>query len=238
MNCDQAFDCLTDPCRRHSPQLEEHLARCVRCRQMQDTLEPALDLFDELVPEPDLSGRTVTQTLAPESVRVAEQAASRLLAAGAQPPVRRRNTVLRYAAAAMIGAALMGVLGSINNAHSPDAGPAARAATPVDETSKCLWQKGTVNRHELPTSHAVTMACLNCHNKLAPSPIDIRTEPISIEVPADLSAAVDALMRDLWMREQRSMSTAIAIIPRSQGAVSASLLCTNCADARRVEFVA
>ena len=131
MNCDQAFDYLTDSARRHSPQLEEHLARCVRCRQMQDTLEPALDLFDELVPEPDLSNRTTTQTLAPESVRVAEQAASRLLAAGAQPPARRRTPVLRYAAAAMIGAALMGLMGSINKIHSPAVEGSAEAIVPA-----------------------------------------------------------------------------------------------------------
>src|SRR4051812_49066212 len=114
MNCDQAFDCLTDSGRRHSPQLEEHLAHCERCRQMQDTLEPALDLFDELIPEPDLSGRVATaQTIAPESVRIAEQAAARLQSRSPRPPARRRASIVRYAAAAMVGALLMGLMGSM-----------------------------------------------------------------------------------------------------------------------------
>ena len=106
MNCDQAFDCLTDPTRRHSAQLEEHLSRCERCRQMHDTLEPALDMFDELVPEPDLSGGGVAiQTLAPESVRVAEQAAARLSSSAGRRRGQRRGLILRYAAAAMAGLA-------------------------------------------------------------------------------------------------------------------------------------
>src|SRR5262245_18890231 len=115
MNCDQAFDCLTDPGRRHSPQLEEHLAHCERCRQMQDTLEPALDLFDELIPEPDVSARGGAPTIAQEQVRVAEQAAARLLAAGPKPPAHRRASIVRYSAAAMVGAFLMGLMGTMNN---------------------------------------------------------------------------------------------------------------------------
>lgn len=49
LNCDQTFDCLTDPIHRHSHEVEQHLDSCPRCRDMADALEPALDLLDESV---------------------------------------------------------------------------------------------------------------------------------------------------------------------------------------------
>jgi hypothetical protein len=210
MNCDQAFDCLTDSGRRHSAQLEEHLAHCGRCRQMQETLEPALDLFDELVPEPDLSARTVTQLLAPESVCVAEHAASRLLAAGTQPPTRRRSQVWRYAAAAMVGAALMGLMGSINRAHSPAVEGSAEAVVPAVENSKCPWEQKSFDRSIYPTREALVTACMRCHRSNA-TPIDSDAQPISIESLPDLSAAVDSVMQELQSRNSWSTMTAIAI---------------------------
>lgn len=191
MNCDQAFDCLTDPGRRHSPQLEEHLAHCERCRQMQDTLEPALELFDELVPEPDLSrGSRATTTIAPESVRIAEQASARLRASGTQSPIERRGTVVRYAAAAMVGALLMGLTGAMNN-----------AVAPVESTSACLYQSRTIDRQTYPTSTAVVRRCTDCHQILNPTPIDAGAQPISIEAPADVVETADLIVRVLSLRD-------------------------------------
>ena len=48
MNCDLAFDCLTDPARRDSGELNDHLAQCPRCRDMAEALEPAIDLLSEV----------------------------------------------------------------------------------------------------------------------------------------------------------------------------------------------
>lgn len=45
MNCDQAFDCLTDPVQRSGDDLRRHLRSCPRCRDLADALEPALELF-------------------------------------------------------------------------------------------------------------------------------------------------------------------------------------------------
>ena len=91
MNCDQAFDCLTDSRRRHSAELERHLANCPRCRQMHDTLEPALDLFDCVVEEPDVSAlvREPRATGQPESLRVAESQTHQVL-----DRIRRRQDAL------------------------------------------------------------------------------------------------------------------------------------------------
>lgn len=49
MNCDQAFDALTDTKLRDSDALIEHLDTCPRCRDMSELLDPALDLFGEVV---------------------------------------------------------------------------------------------------------------------------------------------------------------------------------------------
>jgi len=204
---------------------------------MQDTLEPALDLFDDLVPEPDLSARTATQTLAPESVRVAEHAASRLRAAGPQPPTRRRNSALHYVAAAMVGAALMGIMGTINDARSPAIEASAGAVVPAVDASVCPWQTNTLDRRRYPTKEALALACMNCHAS-QPTPIDTNAEPISTEIPSDLSAAVDSLMRDLWNRDQWSLSTAIAAVPRVQHAALTSLLCAVAAVPPRSEQIA
>jgi cytochrome c553 len=49
MNCDQAFDALTDTKLRGSDALTQHLDHCPRCRDMAEMLDPALDLFGEVV---------------------------------------------------------------------------------------------------------------------------------------------------------------------------------------------
>jgi hypothetical protein len=49
MNCDQAFDALTDQSQRDSDALILHLDSCPRCRDMADMLDPALDLFGDVL---------------------------------------------------------------------------------------------------------------------------------------------------------------------------------------------
>ncbi|MGZ0170463.1 MAG: hypothetical protein ACKVHE_12965 [Planctomycetales bacterium] len=49
MNCDQAFDALTNNYLRNSDVLIQHLDGCPRCRDMADMLDPALDLFGDVL---------------------------------------------------------------------------------------------------------------------------------------------------------------------------------------------
>lgn len=49
MNCDQAFDALTDNNLRGSNELIQHLDACPRCQDMADMLDPALNLFDDVL---------------------------------------------------------------------------------------------------------------------------------------------------------------------------------------------
>ncbi len=100
MNCDQAFDVMTSPCRQSDRGLPVHLAGCPRCREMLDTLEPALGLFHtDFSAAPSLSPWEV----ASEGHEVATQAARRLTSAA--PPVRQGlNALWGYAAAVVVGA--------------------------------------------------------------------------------------------------------------------------------------
>ncbi|VAX42737.1 hypothetical protein MNBD_PLANCTO02-3315 [hydrothermal vent metagenome] len=47
MNCDEAFEYLTDPKLRDRSELRWHLELCPRCRQMKDILDPALPLLGD-----------------------------------------------------------------------------------------------------------------------------------------------------------------------------------------------
>ncbi len=159
MNCDQAFDCLTDSHRRSSAELERHLAGCPRCRQMHDTLEPALDLFDGVVEEPDLSGlvRDSRPMVSTESRQFAEQTAARLVATGGSRQ-RRGNWpgFVRYAAIFLFGAGALLGLG---------------AAQDLFREPGCTYRSRSLIRWGTDQSDAVVARCLECH---------LRSEPASI----------------------------------------------------------
>lgn len=120
MNCDQAFEHITDAALRHSPALQRHLQTCPRCRQMQETLAPALAYFDgesagsmdaaflsAAYDTPETGAEAADLFLSPEAVEIAEQAARQLSArrpAARLQPKRLAGAVLRCAAIFFIGA--------------------------------------------------------------------------------------------------------------------------------------
>lgn len=171
MNCDDAFDCLTDPARRESRALRVHLKTCRRCAHMQTVLEPALALFDipatfEAVD--DASYRDVDQTAADtasrkpavamhDSVRLAASAAYRLQAASAPRSTHWQSAVrpaLGYAAALVIGAAAALALFQ-GDAADEQAAPQAEP---------CSWQMSRMAdaRHNADV-RTLLAACIACH---------------------------------------------------------------------------
>ena len=155
MNCDQAFDAMTDPDRDDSPLLDEHLADCPRCRQMYATLEPALGLFD--VPDDETTAVTdhhSAHEMMP-SVQMAQQVATRLAANG---PVTNRHGKRRQYWGTMLAASALGFLLSfsllmlMNDDHS-------RSLVIVTE---CTWlNRDAVSRSE--EARAVVHTCVTCH---------------------------------------------------------------------------
>ncbi|MGE0377997.1 MAG: anti-sigma factor [Planctomycetaceae bacterium] len=155
MNCDQAFDAMTDPDRPHGRELAQHLRACPRCRQMYETLEPALGLFAAVDGEPVGTVPAVPARLASAPVRLAQQIAARLSPAGncspSEPP--RRRLWGAVFAAAVAGFLLSVGLGSLSP-NSPTAAPGS--------TSACTW----LNRDSIPNgerANAVVATCVTCH---------------------------------------------------------------------------
>ncbi|MGH7199198.1 MAG: hypothetical protein ACREJB_01245, partial [Planctomycetaceae bacterium] len=162
MNCDDAFDALTDPARRRDPALAWHLDLCPRCRQMRDVLEPALELFGP-AEEPASSGPSAFSAepfLSPEAVQIAERAAARLRFSDAEPvshdadsslavlrergvaprndkQSRRGPVLLRYAAACVAGACLALAMSAL---FLPQSDRDPLPVTPASRKTHCVWQ--------------------------------------------------------------------------------------------------
>lgn len=138
MNCDEAFELITHPTDHNCDELQWHLQMCPRCRQMQETLAPALTSFQKLSDEIQLSDEELalfeddftaqndTQPasgytssgkpfLSPDAVRIAEQAATRLSAevgltkpATENSPVKIQRKRLLQAALILCAGLVMG----------------------------------------------------------------------------------------------------------------------------------
>lgn len=172
MNCDTAFELMTDPRSRQSGVLLAHLDACPRCRQMQETLEPALSALSEEGPEsllaPSLfqsvpSAETVP-FVTPEAVAVAEQAARTL--ALTRPTAtksswqRRASTFAGYAAAMILGGLTFATFWPSRNAS--DSGSSVPAA--ID--GACTRNEVTKWKTDRPdqTARTVVLSCLACHH--------------------------------------------------------------------------
>ncbi|HTI49491.1 MAG TPA: hypothetical protein VL475_01015, partial [Planctomycetaceae bacterium] len=120
MNCDMAFELMTEPHGGRSLALHEHLRQCPRCRQMQETLAPALEWLMEAAQSPEeehrsepLGDSAASQLSAmPKfamegAVAIAQQAADALSIRCAPSKVRFR----RWIAATVRSAALLAIGG-------------------------------------------------------------------------------------------------------------------------------
>lgn len=150
ITCDQAFDCMTDARRKDSPELAAHLADCPRCRQMAETLAPAVDLLTGPVP-PWMSGEAVaTRTAADtETVALAVRSARRLGRARTLLGAPLRRSLLASMGGALVGALAMALLLPAQKPSRPAAGEV------------CTWQ----NRSAAMVNDAQTLAlsCVVCH---------------------------------------------------------------------------
>lgn len=162
MNCDQAFDHLTDPLATEDAALRRHLEVCPRCRAMQQTLSPALDWLTSAAREDSFSFGTGesfrgTPFLTEDSVAIATAAARQL-------PQRRFRHDVR-AALGMALVALFGMAFGVFAIGQPlqtvqEASPPA-ASAPV---TACLWPHREGERILPPgTAQAVVDSCIACH---------------------------------------------------------------------------
>ncbi len=164
MNCDQAFDRLTEPAATTDTALARHLEQCPRCRAMQQTLSPAMDWLRTTAAEDDTDttrdwNRRNAPLLTEESVAVAIQVARQLPRDSSAHSARK---ALGIALVALFGMALgVLVIGQKADSHPPVA-----ALSPPAETTAtvCLWTRPE-GASSLPstTSQSVVDSCIACH---------------------------------------------------------------------------
>lgn len=173
MNCDQAFDAITDPTGAESAALREHLARCPRCREMRETLSPALDALYEDREVSHHLGTAWSSTSLPrlDLQQLAAESASQLaVTTAARSNFAPQRRLLSAAWSHLLTASLLLAIGvgvgwgGHQLSRTPAASQPSALATPAGISSACLWksrQSGADAAGESPRT--VVLSCLACH---------------------------------------------------------------------------
>jgi hypothetical protein len=184
MNCDEAFDALTDPASADTAALAEHLLNCPRCRELKQVLEPALSLLcGDLPAEPAMQdalpneGRgnaavaSQKSFLSVEAIGMAEAAAARLASlsapSGSGPVVRSPGRRIR-------GKALQGLLCAALGGLAVfciGLWVGKSDVTPQPQLAPGVIPAGVCTRNAVPQSakqprdnaRAVILSCVACH---------------------------------------------------------------------------
>ncbi|MEX2286945.1 MAG: hypothetical protein WD648_07645 [Planctomycetaceae bacterium] len=175
MNCDEAFNALTDATTDHGDELERHLRMCPRCRQMREVLSPALSLFlptdsrddaDCFEHEPcDAANAVRKQFLSVEAVQIAKEAALALSSRVHSSPERRRRTVKWAAVQATVAAVAVMVsfaVFSMPTGHEP-ASTRQAAAIPGAPSGYCAWKERSRTDHSKQDAQMIVASCMTCH---------------------------------------------------------------------------
>lgn len=230
MNCDLAFDLMTDPAGCESQALLSHLAECPRCRQMQETLAPALDWLsdvracdtDEPLP-PSLAGYRSTGFVAharatAEAVEIARESAV-MLSPPTTPLAHRTipfvGTIVRSAALLALGAliAIMFV-------------PGTRPAGSTGEERDCLRRDAAAAAvRSTAEFEALAAMCANCHDKSGRlQPTDRRSGAARLRSFRDMGEMREAFQR-LWPKLDSSDPSAKALVLSEAARDGELLLC-------------
>lgn len=197
MNCDEAFELMTHPTDHTSEELHWHLQLCPRCQQMKETLAPALEPLQQFLEDLDETDELTqffadvqdTDTgdsspafqqahkpfLSEESVRIAEQAATRLRAEVGTSQLVEQTSKSKIYQRRFMHAALILLAGFLVGwGITPDGTgeihlPAGMNS--LQSQQQCLWvaqientQKplGKINRDQASVNNVV-LSCVACH---------------------------------------------------------------------------
>jgi len=168
MNCDQAFDDLTNPLLLDRDELEQHLRQCARCRQMQETLAPALSwMTDSPADWPHRTDKSSDSgpLLTLQALQVAERCALELKTRRPLPASTWLRRGLMLTAAAFCGFAL-GVWG-IEQREPPAAVSLPQEAGLL---KVCLWTQPS-REAAAPDRSArhIVASCILCHVPSTPA---------------------------------------------------------------------
>jgi len=175
MNCDTAFDLMTDVSGSRSAALTRHLETCPRCRQMQDTLAPALEFLSHAPPhelvasladdtESESDGRQPFASV--EALTIARQASYDLVESSGTPRVRIRRMASRIVRYAAVFAA--GLLLAIVATPQRDNG--------VIRKQECTRREAADTKHRSPEQiQNLIRSCAACHGTAPANPADQAT---------------------------------------------------------------
>lgn len=161
MNCDEAFDLLTDLDLRHTPELRRHLDQCSRCRDMAETLSPILGLWDEAV-----------GSASPSSALTAGSAGTRTSGIAAPVSVRREpmEEVMPQRRSSWSGARqwvaafAAGLIVSMGFAVIDR--PSRQSSAPLLPATACTWlERNADPALQEQSPQAVILSCVACHVK-------------------------------------------------------------------------
>lgn len=159
MNCDQAFERLTDDEAANDAELALHLRDCPRCRAMQLTLSPVMEWLREDHATAFPSGNewrdSSSTLLTEESVAVAMEIAQRLPKTGSHMVMRR---ALGLALMMTFGIALGVFVFGERQRPAPEVD--ARVTPPT--TVVCLWTQRD-GETALRSAASVVDSCIACH---------------------------------------------------------------------------
>ena len=174
MNCDLAFDYLTDKTLADAPELVAHLEHCPRCRELRGVLSPAMAWLqdtpaeaghswegsfrgceDSALPSPFLSSATLA--LAEEAAtKLGVQVYSQLAVTAQSRRARKSWWRVGISSSALILAVAAGWLMGQNSPVS-----LVDASAPA---TTCLWKSPSMaKRMEDQSPRAIAMSCLACH---------------------------------------------------------------------------
>lgn len=168
MNCETAFEYLTDSVLNNSPELQQHLAECPRCREMEEVLSPALSWMTEATREDNAvrSPQPSAPFLTAETVAVADRLAAQLaqdqetrralLPATLQRPFAGRSWSGWRAGGVVAILMLAGFGGWFLGANW---GPETPSTSAVCLWTNREWAAASVDQ----TAKSITMSCLTCH---------------------------------------------------------------------------
>ena len=158
MNCDQAFDQMTDSDLASRDELRAHLDACPRCRQMLETLSPALEAFG--VEQQTIVGGGMIVQREEDGMHVAQEAAARLATRPRALQRFRRRASWRPAGVLLFaGIVLLAFVAGLAVGPSATQAPAVGVA----DASNCTWLHAPEPGGPTSDSRTVVLSCVACH---------------------------------------------------------------------------
>ncbi len=183
MNCDQAFEVMTEPGTVRDEALEAHLQQCPRCRDMAEILEPALrfvtgqgdDAWPNSAwePPPAAHSQPATPFLSQQAVRAAEEAAAALTSRKPRKTSDRRG---RWLAVGLLAPLILAAI-LLAERLETDKHERSHQSAVAPELGQCLRGEAartqSADDQRLRNARDIVLSCNTCHLLSFPRESDV-----------------------------------------------------------------